>query len=273
MSTAIMHQSALYGFDDLFLKMTPEYDGGISPSNQNRQVQTMNGTMGPVSGGTITGGVKWEQHPALARAASVPAHQALAGLLDRLVHRRLERTTSEPTPPPPATSRYKTELCRPFEEAGVCKYGDKCQFAHGFRELRNLQRHPKYKTELCRTFHSVGFCPYGPRCHFVHNAEEARRREPSSPGGSLASLSSGGSLASYMSDGSRSPRSPHSPHSSHSPLAPQSPLTPHSPPAMSPPAQQTTAFAFRPTQSPDPEEERLPVFNRLSSAFGDLVIA
>lgn len=70
--------------------------------------------------------------------------------------------------------RYKTELCRPFEEAGECKYGDKCQFAHGMQELRNLQRHPKYKTELCRTFHSVGFCPYGPRCHFVHNAEEAR---------------------------------------------------------------------------------------------------
>lgn len=70
--------------------------------------------------------------------------------------------------------RYKTELCRPFEEAGECKYGDKCQFAHGIQELRNLQRHPKYKTELCRTFHSVGFCPYGPRCHFVHNAEEAR---------------------------------------------------------------------------------------------------
>lgn len=58
---------------------------------------------------------------------------------------------------------YKTELCRPFEEAGECKYGDKCQFAHGAHELRNLQRHPKYKTELCRTFHSVGFCPYGAR--------------------------------------------------------------------------------------------------------------
>ncbi|KAG8231976.1 hypothetical protein J437_LFUL010075 [Ladona fulva] len=72
------------------------------------------------------------------------------------------------------TSRYKTELCRPFEESGSCKYGDKCQFAHGAQELRTLVRHPKYKTELCRTFHSSGFCPYGPRCHFIHNAEEAR---------------------------------------------------------------------------------------------------
>ncbi|KOB71926.1 Protein TIS11 [Operophtera brumata] len=217
----------------------------------------MNGALsngiGPTGATGLGGAVSWEQHPVLTRAASVPAHRALAGLLDRLSHRRLERTTSEPAQPPQATSRYKTELCRPFEEAGVCKYGDKCQFAHGMRELRNLQRHPKYKTELCRTFHSVGFCPYGPRCHFVHNAEEARRREPPSPGGSVASLSSSGGSLGYGSDGSRSPRSP------------------HSPPAMSPPAQ--TAFAFRRPQSPDSEEERLPVFNRLAGAFGDLVIA
>ncbi|XP_008555972.1 mRNA decay activator protein ZFP36L1 [Microplitis demolitor] len=83
-------------------------------------------------------------------------------------HRKLDRSVSEPT------SRYKTELCRPFEESGTCKYGDKCQFAHGYNELRNLTRHPKYKTELCRTFHTIGFCPYGPRCHFIHNFEEAR---------------------------------------------------------------------------------------------------
>ncbi|CAG9583227.1 unnamed protein product [Danaus chrysippus] len=270
MSTAIMHQSALYDFGDLFLKVSSEYltDDEVVSTNQSRPVQTMNSTLssalGPVGGTNVTASVGWDQHPVLARAASVPAQRALAGLLNSLGHRRLERTTSDPAPPPPATSRYKTELCRPFEEAGVCKYGDKCQFAHGVRELRNLQRHPKYKTELCRTFHSVGFCPYGPRCHFVHNAEEARRREPPSPGGSLASLSSGGSLASYMSDGSRSPRSPHSP------LTPQSPLAPHSPPAITPP---DYSFAFRRPQSPEPEEDRLPVFNRLSSAFGDLVIA
>ncbi|XP_070782209.1 mRNA decay activator protein ZFP36L1b [Enoplosus armatus] len=70
------------------------------------------------------------------------------------------------------SNRYKTELCRPFEENGACKYGDKCQFAHGMHELRSPSRHPKYKTELCRTFHTIGFCPYGPRCHFIHNAEE-----------------------------------------------------------------------------------------------------
>ncbi|XP_035262710.1 mRNA decay activator protein ZFP36L2-A-like [Anguilla anguilla] len=72
------------------------------------------------------------------------------------------------------STRYKTELCRPFEENGTCKYGEKCQFAHGYHELRNLSRHPKYKTERCRTFHTTGYCPYGPRCHFIHNADERR---------------------------------------------------------------------------------------------------
>ncbi len=66
-------------------------------------------------------------------------------------------------------TRYKTELCRSFQENGTCKYGEKCQFAHGVHELRNMNRHPKYKTELCRTFHTYGYCPYGPRCHFVHD--------------------------------------------------------------------------------------------------------
>ena len=68
-------------------------------------------------------------------------------------------------------SRYKTEMCRSFMETGQCKYGDKCQFAHGHREQRAMPRHPKYKTELCRTFHTTGLCPYGMRCHFIHNED------------------------------------------------------------------------------------------------------
>lgn len=80
-------------------------------------------------------------------------------------------------PPASSTSRYKTELCRPYQEYKVCKYGDKCQFAHGVGDLRVMPRHPKYKTELCRTYHSTGLCPYGPRCHFIHNLEEARQTD------------------------------------------------------------------------------------------------
>lgn len=134
--------------------------------------------------------------------------------------------------------RYKTELCRPYEESGSCKYGEKCQFAHGGHELRCLVRHPKYKTELCRTFHSVGFCPYGPRCHFIHNADEARA-------------------------GGLSPRPPRSASSPTSSLA-SSPAYFSSPPHSPPPS----------PQSP----ERLPVFNRISNnllpmRFGSELIA
>jgi len=31
---------------------------------------------------------------------------------------------------------YKTELCRSFNKTGYCRYGLKCQFAHGIQELR-----------------------------------------------------------------------------------------------------------------------------------------
>jgi len=80
-----------------------------------------------------------------------------------------------------APARYKTELCRPFDENGACRYGSKCQFAHGKAELRSVKRHPKYKTDLCRTFHTTGLCPYGPRCHFIHNDDERRTSTDSAP--------------------------------------------------------------------------------------------
>ena len=42
---------------------------------------------------------------------------------------RLLPTQKQPGSGQVNSSRYKTELCRPFEENGACKYGDKCQFA------------------------------------------------------------------------------------------------------------------------------------------------
>lgn len=113
-----------------------------------------------------------------------PMSGSTSTLISNEVHKKLDRAMSEPGDRNQAkasqanSSRYKTELCRPFEENGTCKYGDKCQFAHGMHELRSLSRHPKYKTELCRTFHTIGFCPYGPRCHFIHNPEEKRSPPP-----------------------------------------------------------------------------------------------
>jgi hypothetical protein len=40
-------------------------------------------------------------------------------------------------------------------ETGFCRYGGKCQFAHGTEELRQVKRHPKYKTRYCRNFMKV----------------------------------------------------------------------------------------------------------------------
>ncbi|EIE20804.1 hypothetical protein COCSUDRAFT_9841, partial [Coccomyxa subellipsoidea C-169] len=62
----------------------------------------------------------------------------------------------------------QTELCRSWKESGSCRYGSKCQFAHGEKELKPVQRHPKYKTEPCRQFATTGACPYGSRCRFIH---------------------------------------------------------------------------------------------------------
>lgn len=126
-----------------------------------------------------------KQHAPLTSSNSVANCNAASQIKSSTTkeHRKLDRSVSEPADrsqvslrsAPPNSSRYKTELCRPYEENGTCKYGDKCQFAHGIGELRTLTRHPKYKTELCRTFHTTGFCPYGPRCHFIHNSEDSKK--------------------------------------------------------------------------------------------------
>ncbi|KAL7717728.1 Zinc finger protein [Entamoeba marina] len=70
------------------------------------------------------------------------------------------------------TSLYKTELCKSYSETGTCRYGSKCQFAHGEEELRQVQRHPRYKTEICQSFQKYGTCKYGSRCKFIHVSQE-----------------------------------------------------------------------------------------------------
>ncbi|GFH18447.1 uncharacterized protein HaLaN_15257, partial [Haematococcus lacustris] len=62
----------------------------------------------------------------------------------------------------------QTEMCKGWMENGTCRYGHKCQFAHGAEELRLVPRHPKYKTEVCRSFTLTGSCVYGGRCRFLH---------------------------------------------------------------------------------------------------------
>ncbi|XP_005110889.1 CCCH-type zinc finger protein moe-3 [Aplysia californica] len=128
------------------------------------------------------------------------------------------------------SSRYKTELCRPFEESGSCKYGDKCQFAHGYHELRNLARHPKYKTELCRTFHTIGFCPYGPRCHFIHEDDGKVNSEPSPKPGRPAPGRASSNYTPTSNSGSSSPSlSPSGSDNDYSAFTYQLESTPHMP--------------------------------------------
>jgi len=65
--------------------------------------------------------------------------------------------------------KYKTELCKNWELRGNCKFGDKCCFAHGRRELKNKTLiHVKYKTKPCKQYHQTGYCPYGQRCQYLH---------------------------------------------------------------------------------------------------------
>lgn len=68
--------------------------------------------------------------------------------------------------------RYKTEMCWSWDETGYCRYGDKCQYAHGEHELREVTRHHKYKSELCNNYHYEGTCMYGIRCCFIHKVTQ-----------------------------------------------------------------------------------------------------
>ncbi|KAI9895351.1 hypothetical protein PsorP6_019098 [Peronosclerospora sorghi] len=79
------------------------------------------------------------------------------------------------------SSLYKTELCKRFSEFGNCRYGAKCQFAHGIAELRHVVRHPKYKTTKCKSYWGSGHCPYGSRCRFIHEETEGYPQPQYSP--------------------------------------------------------------------------------------------
>ena len=61
-------------------------------------------------------------------------------------------------------------MCKNWIEIGVCRYGNKCQFAHGDQELieKSQPINAKYKSKICTTFQEKLFCPYGKRCLFKH---------------------------------------------------------------------------------------------------------
>lgn len=46
-----------------------------------------------------------------------------------------DSTNSNTVPAKTKVIKYKTELCRTYEEKGYCPYGGKCRFAHGRDDL------------------------------------------------------------------------------------------------------------------------------------------
>ncbi|KAI9258304.1 hypothetical protein EDC94DRAFT_543313 [Helicostylum pulchrum] len=75
---------------------------------------------------------------------------------------------------------YKTEKCRNWDERGTCRYGRRCRYAHGDRELRPIYRSVQYKTKTCKAYHELGTCPYGIRCTFIHDINDKPQIESSS---------------------------------------------------------------------------------------------
>eukprot|EP01017_Pseudomicrothorax_dubius_P026221 TRINITY_DN2904_c0_g1_i6.p1 TRINITY_DN2904_c0_g1~~TRINITY_DN2904_c0_g1_i6.p1 ORF type:complete len:223 (-),score=11.16 TRINITY_DN2904_c0_g1_i6:151-819(-) len=74
-------------------------------------------------------------------------------------------------------AKYKTEMCKYWEQGTDCPFEPNCAFAHGCHELRDKTTNStKCKTKKCKQFHTYGFCPYGKRCQFLHNETSPFRR-------------------------------------------------------------------------------------------------
>ena len=48
--------------------------------------------------------------------------------------------------------KYKTELCKSFMQNNFCIYGNKCRFAHGYKELVHKKQINNYKQKTCNSF-------------------------------------------------------------------------------------------------------------------------
>mmetsp|Transcript_6695 Transcript_6695/g.9162 ORF Transcript_6695/g.9162 Transcript_6695/m.9162 type:complete len:90 (-) Transcript_6695:1826-2095(-) len=85
--------------------------------------------------------------------------------------------------------KYKTTLCRHYEETRQCSLGDACSFAHGEQEKRGMNDpmpmsypgrhyvgavHSNYKTQMCRNFEQTGMCKFSDNCCFAHGADQLR---------------------------------------------------------------------------------------------------
>ena len=65
---------------------------------------------------------------------------------------------------------FKTAMCKAFSSGGNCPFAERCQFAHGNKDLRPpLGKGPTYKTRLCTNVANNGTCPRGEACSFAHS--------------------------------------------------------------------------------------------------------
>ena len=104
-----------------------------------------------------------------------------------------------------AGPQYKTQLCKNYQDTGLCDFGSHCQFAHGRLELRNInQNHyqsggrsvtsgmspvssvspggPLRVQNLCQSWLQNGVCVSGGMCGAAHSLNElsqSARAQPS----------------------------------------------------------------------------------------------
>eukprot|EP00760_Papus_ankaliazontas_P021806 PhM_4_TR18741/c4_g1_i1/m.1522/K18753/ZFP36L; butyrate response factor len=93
----------------------------------------------------------------------------------------------------PHLQAYKTMPCDAYQSGLVCEFGERCQDAHGPRELRTREINAQvvrklrsrgreratvdpnnYKVRMCQKYYECGLCPYNPHCMFAHGVEEMR---------------------------------------------------------------------------------------------------
>ncbi|WOH14108.1 hypothetical protein DCAR_0933624 [Daucus carota subsp. sativus] len=97
-------------------------------------------------------------------------------------HRSLSMSDSGGSSSSAGKGFYKMEMCRTWEDFGSCRYGAKCQFAHGKEELRPIRFSNKSKLEaqICKSYTS-GSCSYGSKCRFIHQQNNSPESAKDSP--------------------------------------------------------------------------------------------
>ncbi|MEN2496081.1 MAG: hypothetical protein MHMPM18_000647 [Marteilia pararefringens] len=68
--------------------------------------------------------------------------------------------------------KFRTEICQPFITTGVCKYGERCMYAHSQDEVRIDQTTLNYKTKICINDFKFRNCTFGDKCAFIHRQDK-----------------------------------------------------------------------------------------------------